>query len=134
MLNPFPELLVYSMLGPFILRVVIGLIFIDLGILKFRGEKKRWTSSFEALGLRPADTLVVSYGLLQVVGGIMLLVGIYTQIAALAFVLLTGAELYFEWKEETLLKRNIVFYILLFAISLSILLTGAGAFAIDLPL
>lgn len=134
MLNPFPELMVYSLMGPFILRVVLGIIFIDLGILKFKGEKKRWISSFEAVGLRPADALVSLYGLLQVVGGVMILVGFYTQVAALAFVILTGIEVYFEWKDEALLKRNIVFYILLFTISLSLLLTGAGAFAIDLPL
>jgi hypothetical protein len=72
------------MLGPFILRVVLGLIFIDLGILKFRAEKQRWMTSFETLGLRPADVLVSFYGLLQIIGGLMLLVGFYTQIAALA--------------------------------------------------
>lgn len=134
MLNPFPELLIYSMMGPFVLRVVLGLIFLDLGILKFKTEKNRWIASFEAIGLRPADTLVTLYGLLQVIGGVMLLVGFYTQIAALAFVIFTSIEIYLEWKEGALLKRNIVFYILLFVISLSLLLTGAGAFAFDLPL
>lgn len=122
------------MMGPFILRIVLGLIFIDLGILKFKSEKSRWIASFEAISLKPADILVSIYGALQVIGGVMILVGFYTQVAALAFVILTGTELYLEWKEGALLKRNIVFYILLFAIALSLLLTGAGAFAIDLPL
>lgn len=134
MLNPFPELLTYSLLAPFILRLVIGLIFIDLGYLKFRSEKDRWIASFETLGLRPADLLLPFYALLQTVGGLMLLAGAYTQIAALFFVLSTGAELYIEWRARDILKRDIVFYILIFAISVSLLLTGAGAFAVDLPL
>jgi len=134
MLNPFPELLTYSFFAPFILRVVVGLIFVDLGMLKFRGEKERWLASFETLNLRPADLLLSLYAALQIIGGIMLLVGLWTQVAALAFVIFTGTELYIEWKAREILKRDLVFYALIFAISLTLLLTGAGAFAIDIPL
>ena len=134
MLNVFPELLNYSLLGPFILRVVLGLIFIDLGALIFRSEKKRWIASFETIGLRPADFFVPLYALIQIIGGIMLLVGFWTQIAALVFVIITGIELYIEWSARDILKRDFVFYILLFVISLSLLLTGAGAYAFDIPL
>jgi len=134
MLNPFPDLLTYAMLGPFILRVVIGLIFIDLGFLKFRSEKRAWLSSFETLGLRPADLFLSLYALVQVIGGLMLLAGLWTQVAALGFVIFTGIELYVEWAAKEILKRDIVFYVLVFAISLSLLLTGAGAYAIDIPL
>lgn len=134
MLNPFPELLTYSMLAPFLLRVVIGFIFLDLGLLKFKSERARWIASFEALRLSPADLFVALYGALQIIGGLMFLFGAYTQIAALFFVLSTGAELYIEWQAKEVLKRDMTFYLLLFVISLSLLLTGAGAYAIDLPL
>ena len=134
MLNPFPELLMYSLLGPFILRVLLGLIFIDLGLLKFRSEKERWLASFETLGLRPTDLFLPLYALLQIVGGLLLLIGLWTQVAALAFVIFTSIELYIEWKAREILKRDMVFYILIFTVSLSLLLTGAGAYAIDIPL
>lgn len=134
MLNIFPELLNYSILAPFILRIIIGLIFVDLGVLKFKGERKRWIETFEALKLKPSDILVSIYGLIQIVGGVMLILGIWTQVAALVFALFTAIELSLEWTEGVILKRDIVFYVLLFSISLSLLLTGAGAFAIDLPL
>jgi len=134
MLNPFPELLMYSLLGPLILRLIIGLIFIDLGFLKFRSEKERWLASFETLGLRPASLFLPIYALLQVIGGFLLIIGLWTQVAALAFVIFTGVELYVEWQMREILKRDMVFYILLFTISLSLLLTGAGAYAIDIPL
>ena len=122
------------MLGPVILRLVIGLIFIDLGILKFRAEKTRWLASFETLGIRPADLFVPVYASLQILGGILLILGLWTQAAALVFVIFTGIELYVEMNAKEVLKRDLVFYLLFFVISLSLLLTGAGSFAIDIPL
>lgn len=119
MLNPFPELLTYSTLAPFILRVVLGLIFLDLGALKFKNRKMGWMSVL---------------GALEIIGAVMLFLGFYTQIAALGFAILTGIELYIEWKDSQMLKGDLVFYLLLFAISLSLLLTGAGAYARDIPL
>ncbi len=134
MLNTFPDLLTYSQLAPFILRVVLGLIFIDLGLLKFKAEKSRWIISFEALHLKPAEILVSVFGALQLVAGAMLIVGLYTQVAALVLVILTGMEVYTEYKDARILKRDIVFYVLLFSIALSLLITGAGQYAFDIPL
>lgn len=134
MLNPFPELLNFSLLAPLILRVVLGLILIDVGFLKFKSEKDRWLASFDTLGLRPADFFVPLYAVLQIVGGALLIMGLWTQIAALAFVIFSGIELYVEWKAREILKRDLVFYLLVFTISLSLLLTGAGGFALDRPL
>lgn len=134
MLNPFPELLNYALLAPLLLRALLGLIFIDLGLLKFKGEKSRWMASCEALGIRPADFFVPLYGFLQIAGGALLILGLWTQVAALMFVIFTGAELYVEWKAREVLKRDMVFYLLVFVISLSLLLTGAGAYAFDIPL
>jgi len=134
MLNPFPEFLNYAPLAPFLLRIVVGFIFLELGVLKFKSEKSRWMQSFETLGLNPATFFVPLYGFLQVAGGVMFLLGLYTQVAALGFVIFTGLELYVEWRAGAVLKRDLTFYLLLFVISLSLLLTGAGAFALDLPL
>lgn len=134
MLNTFPDLLTYSLFAPFVLRVVLGIILIDLGVLKFRAEKSRWIATFEGLRLKPAEPLVSIFGLIEVVGGIMLIVGLYTQLAALIFVILFLIEFYIEYTEANVLKRDMVFYVLCLAISLSILLSGAGAFAFDIPL
>ncbi len=134
MLNPFPDLLVYSLLAPFILRIVVGLIFVNLGILAFKNEKKRWVTSLSTLQIPKPEVAVKILGAIEMIGGFMLLVGAYTQIAALVLGLLTFAEAYVEYKDPTILKRNFVFYSLVLAILLSLLLSGAGAFAIDLPL
>jgi putative oxidoreductase len=134
MLNPFPDLLTYSLLAPFILRVIAGLIFVNLGVLAFRNEKERWIISLSALSIPRPKLAVKIFGIIEIIGGIMLVVGFYTQIAALVLALFTFAESYIEYKDPAILKRNFVFYIMLLAILLSLLLSGAGSFAFDLPL
>ncbi len=134
MLNPFPGLLSFALIGPFILRLVIGLVFLDLGILKFKSEKQSWIESFKALHLNPAEFLVSLFGLIEIIGGALLLAGAWTQIAALAFVILVGLEFYVEYRDASVLKRDFVFYLLVLAIAVSLLLTGAGAFAFDIGL
>ena len=116
MLNIFPDLLVYSLWAPTILRLVAGLVFVDLGLVQFKGEHKR------------------VLGIIKFAGGAMLILGAYTQVAALVLALITLYEAYVEYKDPALLKRTLVFYIMLFAITLSLLFTGAGAFSLDLPL
>jgi putative oxidoreductase len=134
MLSLFPDLLVYSMLSPLIIRVVAATIFIDLGALAFKKEKERWIISLRAINLPKPELLVKILGLIEIVGGIMLFIGLYTQLAALVLGLLTLAEGYIEYKDPALLKRNIVFYIMLFALTISLLFSGPGAFSFDLPL
>ncbi len=135
MLNPFPSLLTYSLVAPFILRATLGLILINLGYLKMTKEKARWGIIFEFLGIKAHETLAAQVvGLIEIVGGLMLLVGLYTQIAALVFVFLNGIELYIEYKDASLIRRDLVFYILIFVIALSLLFSGAGFYAFDLPL
>jgi uncharacterized membrane protein YphA (DoxX/SURF4 family) len=134
MLNPFPDLLNYSLLAPFILRLVAGLIFIDLGVLAFRNEKESWLASLSVLKIPNPKLAIKILGGIEIAVGIMLILGFYTQVAALVLALLVFAETYIEYKEPLLLKRNFVFYLMLLAIVLSLLLSGAGAFAIDLPL
>jgi len=134
MLNTFPDLLTYSQLAPFILRVILGIIMIDLGFLKFYSERERWVALFDVINLRPSVWFVKVFALIEIIGGAMIAVGSYTQIIALVFVIITLSELILEWKEETLIKRNLPFYFLLFTISLSLIFSGAGAFAFDLPI
>ncbi len=134
MLNPFPELLSFGLLGPFILRVVVGVIFINTGYLKITREKQRWAVLLNALRVKPAKQLVTVLGFIEIVAGIMLVIGLSTQYVALVLLLLTIKEWFVEYKEDVLVARDIVFYTLVGGILLSLLCTGAGFFAFDLPL
>lgn len=131
--NIFPELFSFSLIAPLILRVALGLIFINLGFLKLSKEKSGWIDSLHLLGLRPAGFFTVLLGLIEIFGGLLLLAGAYTQAAALILSILSISEMLVEYEEESILKRDFVFYLLLSAICLSLLLTGAGLYAIDIP-
>lgn len=134
MLNLFPDLLTFGLVGPFILRVALGLLYINLGYICLTTEKERWQKMFEVLRVRPVERWTKVLGGIEIVGGILLVLGLATQAAALLFALLSLAELQIEYREPILLKRNIIFYLLVFVIALSLVFTGAGFFAIDLPL
>ncbi|KKP80073.1 MAG: Membrane protein [Parcubacteria group bacterium GW2011_GWB1_35_5] len=137
MLNPFPELFTYSLFAPFILRLVAfhcQSCKIDFIEIYFKGEKERWQISLATLNIPKPKLAVKIFGGIEMIGGMMLILGFYTQIAALVLGLLVFVEAYVEYKDPAILKRNFVFYSLLLAIVVSLLLSGAGAFAIDLPL
>ncbi|MDP3735461.1 MAG: DoxX family membrane protein [bacterium] len=134
MLNPFPDLLDFALVAPALLRLTAGLIFLNLGVLKLHRERGRWMRSLTALRLKPARGLLILFAAIEIVGGALLLTGLLTQVAALVLALFLLAELVIELLAPDALARTLPFYLLLFAISLSLLFSGAGFFAFDLPL
>lgn len=132
--NIFPELFSFSLIAPFILRIVLGFIFINLGSLKLGKEKTGWMNSFEILGFKPAGFFTGLFGIVEIVGGLLLIAGAYTQLTVLILGITAFIELSIEYKEESILKRDFTFYFLLSAICASLLLTGAGLFAVDIPI
>lgn len=132
--NLFPELFTYTLVAPFILRVVLGFIFLNLGSLKLGKEKKGWIISLNILGLKPAQFFVGLLGIVEILGGLFLIAGAYTQLTALVLAVISLSELFIEYREESILKRDLTFYLLLTVICISLLLTGAGLWAIDIPI
>ncbi|MDP2705205.1 MAG: DoxX family membrane protein [Patescibacteria group bacterium] len=133
MLTLFPELLTYGLVAPFLLRISIGFVLINLGYLSFKGERKQWENVGNLLRI-PEKVFASGYGVFQIAGGIFFVIGLWTQAFALLFSALFLAELLVEYREESILKRELAFYLLLFVISLSLLFSGAGFFAFDIPL
>lgn len=132
--NLFPQLFAFSLISPFILRVVLGLIFINLGSLKLGKERPGWIASFNLLKIKPAGFFTGLLGIVEAVGGFLLIIGAYTQLTALILGVICLCELTVEYEEDAVLKRDMVFYLLLTVICASLLLTGAGLFAVDIPL
>jgi uncharacterized membrane protein YphA (DoxX/SURF4 family) len=131
-LNTFPQLLTYGIFAPFVLRLIIGFIAINLGLLKLGKEKSRWTGLFDTIHFRPAKIFVKLFAFIEIVGGLMLMGGAYTQLVAIIFAMIYFASAVLEYREEGLEERTLPFYALMFVISLSLIFTGAGAFAFDL--
>ena len=133
MLNTFPDLLAFGLIAPLILRIAVGAMFLNAGVKKLR--QRTWVFAlFERLNLKPASTYTIAFGVLECVAGALLIVGFLTQIAALITLLISAFALYSKSKhpEQTPGSRGVFF--LLLVISLSLLFSGAGFFAFDLPL
>ncbi len=134
MLNIFPELLAYGLLATFILRITIGYIFIAFGYRKIISERKEGALFFEKLGFKPGIAWVWLIGLIELLGGIAIFVGVYTQIVAMVLALIMLIAVFLKIKNKDAFPNALAFYVLIFIVTLSLLFTGAGLFAIDLPL
>ena len=131
MLNPFP-IQFLAPLAYFLFRLFVGGVLIYLGIShhKYRNELK----NILTLSWFPHGSLVVyvfSFG--EFIIGSLLIAGAFTQYAALAAMAMSLKMLIMrnQFDHHTLPPR--IFYVLLFASSLSLFITGAGAIAFDLP-
>ena len=73
-------------IGALILRITLGAIFFIHGVVKFQGGTENTAGWFESLGL-PG---VTAYGvaLLEIIGGILLIIGLATRLVAALFALL----------------------------------------------
>ncbi len=119
MLSLFPTLLAYDGFAPFLLRLVLGSIFIY------------W--SYEKLTKR-VDVRTTIIGAIEFVSGGLLIIGYLTQLAALITGLILAIHLVFKIKNKSFLNNGINYYLILFIISICILISGAGFIAFDLPL
>ena len=132
MLSIFPGLLVYSLAAPFILRLAAGTLFLLWAGRSLGAEKHALRARFNEMNL-PGKEVLLAFTVTEVVVGSLLLVGLYTQVAALIGLLL-AAKLAFLSRKEPFGSANTTVYILVALISLSLALTGPGFFAFDLPL
>lgn len=134
MLNPFPTLLVYSLLAPVIIRIGVAIVFLGLSYRHLFSERQDLTAKL--LSRRGAWTafLVWYLGLAELIIGGFLLMGFLTQPAAIGGVLLSLNLLNWKGNLPDLVPYSKIFYFLLIAACLSLLFSGAGAFAFDMPL
>ena len=73
-------------IGALILRITLGAIFFIHGVVKFQGGIENTAGWFESLGLPGATAYGVA--LLEIIGGILLIIGLATRLVAALFALL----------------------------------------------
>ena len=136
MLNPFPDLLILSLLAPTLLRVALGLLFLQSAWLHFWPETRaRIVSDLSGFRLNVFGRNIVWYYVAaEVIIGVMLIIGLYTQIAALLALIGAIKLIYFRNRFPSLSEKPVAYHLLVIAVSASLMLSGAGAIAIDLPL
>ena len=144
MLNTFPELLILGFFAPFILRTAVGLAFLWFGYNKLFQQRTELIVSLQTNPIGPsflkqyvktlAPFIIWAIGITEILIGIFFIVGYLTQIAALISIILLLKALYFRKHYPLLAPHSPLAYLLIIAISVSLLISGAGAFAFDLPL
>ena len=134
MLNVFPELLSFGLLSATIIRVTIAIILLVIGYETVTKKRLDFDSYFKTKEFPMASVLSWKLGVAEIIVGIFLLVGLYTQIATLIAVFLFFALLHIENEDKKILPHTSTFYLIMVVISTTLLFSGAGAFAIDLPL
>jgi uncharacterized membrane protein YphA (DoxX/SURF4 family) len=134
-LSLFPSLLGYQFLAIFLIRVALGLTFLRLWYIGWKFNREEQLESLNNLHLRPAPLFLNIILFVKLVGGTLLVIGLWAQGAALttgAMMLIASAiKLY---KPELLPRHKTGFCLLVTAICFALLFLGAGAFAFDLPL
>lgn len=79
-----------SEMGTFIIRVVLGIIFMVHGLMKFQGGIENTAGFFESIGLPGFAAYAV--GGIELIGGISVILGLGTRILSAAFaVIMIGA-------------------------------------------
>ena len=112
----FPELFNFSFLAPFVLRIALSVPLIQRGFGKIiAGEKT------------PQRIL----GGIVFASGILLLIGLFTQAAAIVVsIIIIANSIILRGKHPRSLTERLI----KLAIAVSLILTGPGIFAFDLPL
>jgi putative oxidoreductase len=115
------------MFGPLPIRIIAGITFIAHGLPKFENIAET-QGFFGSIGLPPE--LALPIGLLEIIGGIFLLVGVVTRIAAALLIIeMIGATLLVKISKGFV--EGYELELLLIAIGISLLLTGPGRISIE---
>ena len=112
----FPELFNFSFLAPFILRIALGVPLIKHGFGKIIAKEKI-----------PQKIL----GGIVFISGIFLIIGLFTQAAAIIVSLIIVINSIVRRGQHS---RSLTERLIKLAIAVSLILTGPGLFAFDLPL
>ena len=114
-LTTFPGLLTYMLIAPFLLRVAVGTLRLFAGGERYKKGDK-WL------------------GVLYILSSLFIIIGFYTQIAAIVAILCIKFDYWREKKAGTVSREKMALTILMEVILISLLFTGPGFLAFDLPL
>ncbi len=132
MLNPFPDLLTYGFFAPTLLRFVAAVVFVWIAYYQWRHRDELAKLRFPLIG--SGAWIVWVTIILEVITAAGLLFGYQAQYVAILGALF-GLK-YFVWGPhyQSIFPLSRVASAMLFVICLSLLLSGAGAWAFDLRL
>lgn len=138
MLSIFPTLLSYNMLVPLIFRLIGGIIFIYFGyatIVSFgKTTLEESEPTPEISEAKNGKIWLWILSLIEIFGGILLLAGLFTQIASLTLSVLIILGMTKKYKKiVNNLSFSSGFWFMLLLATASLLFLGPGFYSIDLP-
>ncbi|MCL4403839.1 DoxX family protein [Patescibacteria group bacterium] len=120
---------VFSDWGLLVLRVVLGLVLIVHGYPKLRGLKQT-AGNFSQMGFKPGIFWATIVMLLEVVGGIFLILGFLTQVVSF-FLVIEFIVILIKVKRKAPLVGGFELDLLILAAAAALLTLGAGRFGLD---
>lgn len=125
-------------LGLFLIRLVVGILFIGHGAQKlfgmFGGYGPKGTGGWmESIGIKPGVLMAVLAGLMEFVGGLLFTLGLLTPLAAALIALaMVGAIVKVHFKNGLWATANGYEYpLVLLIVVIGVALTGAGIYSLD---
>ncbi|MEI6396578.1 MAG: hypothetical protein WCO48_00675 [Candidatus Taylorbacteria bacterium] len=118
MLSLFPTLLSWSQVSPLILRIILGAVFLH------------W--AYKALKHRPISNNKKIVALIEFLTGALLILGLWTQAAAIAAGINLIIRLAERMQKKAFLTDGVNYYLILLVLALSLLITGPGIWAKDI--
>jgi len=113
-----------------LLRCGLALVFLYHGYPKLFGKTAVFVSAFEGLGLPGYSMYII--GVIEVFGGVMLLLGLFTPVAALLLLLDMGGAMWkYNFNEGIYAVRKYELPLVLGLAVLTLATTGAGPFSLD---
>lgn len=134
MLSIFPGLLPYGLLSATIIRITVGLVILLFGTLTLFYHREKISKKLLSRGYPLANFIPWPVGIVQILTGGFLIIGFLTQASAIVVAYLFIDLMLIDTGKEKIFKQGNLFYVAMILISLSLLFSGAGAFAVDLPL
>lgn len=114
--------------GTFLLRIMLGLVFLANGVTKFQGGIENTVGWFESIGIPGFMAYVVA--IIELVGGIALILGLGTKIAAVLMgIIMLGAI--FTAKLSLGFLNGYVYDLVLLVISIHLVLNGSKLYSLD---
>ena len=122
-------LFMWNSAGPLVLRLVLGLILLVHGFPKL-AHVERWQDDVEVMGFAPGWFWGPAVALLEVVGALMLVAGVFTPVVA-ALLVIEFAVIICTVKKGESFVSGYEFELLILAAALALVFTGSGAYGVD---